>query len=142
MKTLFRVSAYFILVVLIGACHGSQQEKLIGTWEQIPWNDPKNTSQQVLWKFYAGDLLTVYKVEDEVIIDSMFYTYEVSGSDFGIYSYTEEEGYDYTYLPGARDIRGSYWIDHLSDSNFKTTKIKHPDGTTDAVYLRIELVKR
>ena len=140
MKNYYTLFSLLFLVVLLSNCRGDDQNKLIGNWEQIPFtdpNDPVATPTKIFWKFYAGDAVTIYRVTGEVT-DSLQYTYNISGQDFDIFSGID----DGQYLPAARDPRGQYWVDLLKDNQLKATKRKHPDGTTSAAFMRVELVKR
>jgi hypothetical protein len=140
-RKLFQLSILILVVVLAG-CRGSQQTKLIGVWENIPFIQPGDTVDY--WKFYSGDLLEVFSLDESIepadTLSKIAYQYEVSGSVFSIF--VAEGGENEDYVPGAGDPRGEYWVDELSNDNFKITKRKHPDGSTQSVYLRIELVKR
>ena len=136
MKDFLKAGIILLFVALIGGCRGDQQNKLIGNWEQIPFTKPDTV--KIFWQFYAGDALIKYTVVNDKKLDSIHYSYNIDGSTFDIFKGTDNP----EYLPSAGDPRGQYWVDKLSDSNFKITKRKHPDGSTDAVYLRIEMVKR
>lgn len=137
MKIAIKLSVSFLMVALLWSCRGDQQNKLIGRWEQISFYDPETVTEDKIWEFTAGEVLNIYSVVDEVIVDSIQYNYDITGSEFQVVS-IDETGY----APAARDPRGTYWVDELTKSNFKITKRKHPDGTTEAVYMRLELVKR
>ena len=135
MKKFFGILILIATVaVIISGCRGSQQNKLIGTWKQIPFTKP--TGSETLWEFYAGDALVVSNYDTAgVFMDSISYTYSIDRSTFDVFG-------DGTYLPGAGDPRGEFWVDELTDTNFKITKRKHPDGSTDGAYLRLEFVKQ
>lgn len=137
MKKSYLIIPFLFFVILISSCRGDQQNKLIGNWEQILFTDPETTTTKIYWQFYAGDALTIYR-DNGVDVDSLQYTYNVEGSIFDVFDGVDNP----SYAPAARDARGQYWVDALSDGEFKATKRKHPDGTTDAVYMRVELVKR
>lgn len=138
MKLLFKLSIALVLFTLIWSCRGDRQRKLIGNWEQISFYDPETITSKKIWKFTPGVDLIVYTQVGEEYIDSTHYTYQVAGSVFDVFDGEASP----VYLPAARDPRGQYWIDQLTSSNCKLTKRKHPDGTSDAVYMRVELVKR
>jgi hypothetical protein len=138
MKIFYQLAFFVLLVVVFGACRGDQQKKLIGYWEQVSFTDPEETPKKKYWEFYAGDALTVFTYVGEEVSDSMQLTYSISGTVFEVFSGAD----DRTYLPAARDPRGEYWVDDLNDSQFKATKRKHPDGSKEGVYVRVELVKR
>lgn len=133
--------SYFIsillFIVLLSGCRKDQQNKLVGYWEQIPFYNPDSTPIKTYWQFYAGDAVTIFHINGDET-DSLQYTFNISGSVLDIFSGID----DPTYSPNARDPRGQYWVDYLKGDQLKATKRKHPDGTTDAVYMRIELVKR
>lgn len=138
MKLYQKIFFSVLFVAVVAACRGDQQSKLIGTWEQISFYDPEVNTTKTMWEFYAGDAVHIYKVNDDATVDSLKYTYNISGSTFEVFSGAD----DPEYLHAARDPRGSYWVDELKKSTFKITKRKHADGTTDAVYMRLEFVKR
>lgn len=123
---MFTFSIFFV------GCRGDQQAKIIGKWKEIPFTEPTNTEKH--WLFYSGDALTIYTVEDSVEVDSTFYLYDIEANTFEVVG----EG---PYLNAAADPRGEYEVDELTDKYFKITKKKHPDGTTNGAYLRIEMVK-
>jgi len=134
---------YYIVIILLftlalSACRGDQQNKLIGVWEQIPFTEPD--SIHTYWQFFAGDALFIYTIDEAMKDTTKFlkFAYNVDGSTFTVLTGQD----DPPYSSAAPDARGEYWVDELSNSNLKMTKRKHPDGTTDAVYMRIELVKR
>jgi hypothetical protein len=137
MKNYYTLFSLLFLVVLLGSCRGDEQNKLIGNWEQIPFTNPDSTPTKIFWRFYAGDAVTIFRVSGEVT-DSLQYTYNISGQVFDVFPGID----DVQYLTAARDPRGQYWVDMLKDSQFKATKRKHPDGTTGAAFMRVELVKR
>ncbi len=136
MKNILGTIIVLLFVVLFGSCRGDQQNKLIGSWEQIPFAEPD--TNKIVWHFYAGDAVVIYNVIREEKTDSIHYSYNIDGTIFDVF----EGANNPKYLPSAGDPRGQYWVDELSDSNFKITKRKHPDGSTDGVYLRFEMVKR
>lgn len=138
MKNNINLLLLLFFVILFSGCRGDQQTKLIGNWEQIPPSDPDAIATKVYWQFYAGDAVTIFSYVGEEVTDSLRYTYSIEGSVFDVYSGIDDPGYS----PAVRDVRGQYWIDQLTNDQFKITKKQHPDGTTDAVYLRLEFVKR
>ena len=139
MKNNIHLIIILFLVILLNGCRGDQRTKLIGNWEQIPFTDPETNTSKTYWQFYAGDAVIIKSYVDGIATkDSLQYTYSIEGSVFDVYSGVD----DPTYLPANRDPRGQYWIDQLTDDQFKITKRKHPDGSTSAVYVRVELVKR
>jgi hypothetical protein len=131
-----------ILVVVFTSCRGSQQTKLISIWEQMTFREP--TDIKTYWQFYAGDLLEIYQLdESKTPADTLSiktYQYDIDGISFNIFPPDGEDNSNYGKATG--DVRGEYWVDELSSDYFKATRIKHPDGSTEAAYLRIELVKR
>ncbi|MGD9992768.1 MAG: hypothetical protein AB7S69_05670 [Salinivirgaceae bacterium] len=131
-----------ILVVFFTSCRGSQQTKLISIWEQMTFREP--TEKKTYWQFYAGDLLEIYQLdESKTPADTLSiktYQYDIDGISFNIFPPDGEDDSNYGIATG--DVRGEYWVDELSSDYFKATRIKHPDGSTEAAYLRIELVKR
>jgi hypothetical protein len=137
MKKNYLIIPFLFFVILMSSCRGDQHSKLIGNWEQIPFTDPDSTTTSTYWQFYAGDALIIFK-DNGTEVDSLQYTYNIDGSVFDVFSGADDPGYGYD----TRDPRGQYWVDALSNEQFKATKRKHPDGTTDAVYVRIEMVKR
>jgi hypothetical protein len=143
MKKTTILTTTLLLIALLFSCRGSQQNKLIGNWERIPFTKP--VKEKKYWLFYAGDALDTYTLDSlGVKIDSATYTYSIDGKTFSIFG---EGGY----APGAGDIRGTYWVEQLNDSYFKANKTEHPVDTSgnnwgDSVgtnpFLRIELAKR
>ena len=140
-RNLFQFSIIALLLVFAG-CRGNQQSKLIGVWENIPFTEP--TEVKKYWQFYAGDLLEIYQVDESAAIPDTIlknkYQYEISASVFNVFPPDGED--NSTYGTAAGDPRGEYIVDELNDEYFKITKQKHPDGSTGAAYLRIEMVKR
>lgn len=130
------------LVLIVAGCRGGQQTKLIGVWESIPFTEPNDF--HTYWQFYSGDLLEVYRVDASGATPDTLtktgYQYEISGNVFSIFAADTASATGYS--PGAADPRGEYWVDELSKTNFKVTKRKNPDGSTQSAYLRVELVKR
>jgi len=141
-RTLITASTIFVLIILF-SCRGSQQNKLIGNWERIPFKEP--TVVKEYWIFDAGDALDVYlKDTNSVIGDTVKYTYSIDGKTFSVFG---DGGYD----PAAGDIRGTYRVDQLNDDYFKISKTGHPvdpsgnnwgDSVGTNPFIRIELVKR
>lgn len=131
------------LVVFFTSCRGSQQSKLISVWEQITFREPTENSK-TYWQFYDGDLLEIYQLdESQTPVDTLnikTYQYDIDGISFHIFPPGGED--DSNYGAATGDVRGEYWVDELSSDYFKATRIKHPDGSTEAAYLRLELVKR
>jgi len=136
MKNNLAIILVLSLLMALVSCRGDQQNRLIGAWEQIPETEPDSTFS-IIWQFYAGDAVVIYTNSGEKK-DSLQYTYDISGSTFYLRSGVD----DPEYIADIRDPRGQYWVDELSNEQFKITKRSHPDGTTDAVYLRLELIKR
>lgn len=130
------------LVVFFTSCRGSQQSKLISIWEQMTFREP--TDIKTYWQFYAGDLLEIYRLDhSQTPADTLSiktYQYDIDGISFNIFSPPGDDNTNYGTATG--DPRGEYWVDELSSDSFKATRIKHPDGSTEAAYLRLELVKR
>ncbi len=135
-KNLFIILA-FIAVSFFYNCRGDQQNKIIGTWKQIPFTNPETTPDTVLWQFYPADRLVIYRINAKGT-DSLQLTYNISGYVLDVFPGDD----DPTYSKDARDPRGQYWVDLLTNDQCKATKRKHPDNTTDAAFMRIELVKR
>ncbi|HAM98911.1 MAG TPA: hypothetical protein DCQ26_09915 [Marinilabiliales bacterium] len=137
MKRNLIIASAIITLAVVAGCRGSQQNKLIGIWEKIPFSEP--TSQSTYWQFFAGEALWVFDLDTTIsatdTLNLIKYTYSIDGNIFEIFG----EG---DYGTAAGDPRGEYWVDELNNDYFKVTKRKHPDGTTDAAYLRIELAKR
>jgi len=134
MKKIFGIVVLGIALIVVSGCRGSQQNKLIGAWKQVPYTKPDGS--EIIWEFYAGDAVVVSNFDTAgVFIDSVSYTYSIDRSTFNVFG-------DGDYYQAQRDPRGEYWVDELGDSNFKITKRKHPDGSTDGVYLRLEFIKQ
>jgi hypothetical protein len=143
MKKIPVITSSVLLIALLFSCRGSQQDKLIGDWERIPFTQP--TEVKDYWRFYSGDALEVFTLDNGVLDgDTLKYTYSVDGKTFSIFG-------DGAYYTAIKDIRGKYRVDELNDSYLKLTKTDHPVDTSgnswgDTVgsnpFIRIELVKR
>lgn len=130
---IFIVSVVFV----IAGCRGSQKNKIVGYWEEVSYYEPgANTT---FWQFYSGTSLVITSYNNGVLTDSSEFEYDIDGAVFSVFSLT---GDDSDYTVASPDERGEFWIDVLNDESFKITKTKHPDGSTDAVYMRRELIKR
>ena len=125
MKRNLIIASAIITLAVVAGCRGSQQNKLIGIWEKIPFSEP--TSQSTYWQFFAGEALWVFDLDTTISATDTLNLIIFGEGDYGT---------------AAGDPRGEYWVDELNNDYFKVTKRKHPDGTTDAAYLRIELAKR
>jgi len=55
MKKIPVITSSVLLIALLFSCRGSQQDKLIGDWERIPFTQP--TEVKNYWRFYSGDAL-------------------------------------------------------------------------------------
>ena len=143
MKRLFYFSS-IITLIFITACSKNNEDKMIGTWKQIPFYNPDSVEYINYWLFYAGGRLEVTSVfkNGTSVIDSS-HTYDVNKNTFAILGPGD-------YVPDAGDIRGTYWIDELNKKFLKVTKREHPsdpniykpDSTSSSPYMRIEFVKQ
>lgn len=116
-------------------CRNKEDQKLVGTWKEIPFVKPEEAPEINMWSFYSGDALEIESTNQTGEVDTVIYTYDIDGSTLKIFG----EG---AYSPASGDVRGEYWVDELDDKYLKMTKRKHPDGSTDAAFLRKELVKQ
>ncbi|MFA6400530.1 MAG: hypothetical protein WCX31_02740 [Salinivirgaceae bacterium] len=143
MKKIPFITFLLLLIALLFSCRGSQQDKLLGDWERIPFTEP--TEIKNYWRFYSGSAIEIFTLDNGVLYgDTLKYTYSIDGKTFSIFG---DGGYD----AAAGDIRGKYWVDELSDSYLKLTKTDHPvdpsgnnwgDTVKVYAYIRIELAKR
>jgi len=129
MRNLFYIVPV-LFIVLLASCRGDEQNKLIGTWEYISHSEPDTT--KLYWQFYAGDALNLYRVgpNNELIGDTISYTYSIESSSLNIYSVSGSNG----------DLSGEYWVERLKGDEFKATKQK--DANDLNVYERVELIRR
>ncbi|MBI9066624.1 MAG: hypothetical protein JEZ09_04985 [Salinivirgaceae bacterium] len=146
MKKYIYTSLFLFAVLLLVGCRGSQQSKLIGTWEQIAFTKPV-VGDKTEWVFYVTneiDIIVSKQQDTGVVVTTTKYRYDIDGSAFSIYNFDDDYS-GYTTALGL--IEGEYWIDVLDKTNCKVTKTKHPE-TADledpesSIFLRIELVKR
>ena len=135
MKKAFYILSVLIIVLFSG-CRGDQQETLIGSWEQISHYEPTGT--RVFWQFYAGDALNLYIVDadNQLIGDTIKYTYGIESSTFNIFPGINNEGS----ISDVRDPSGEYWVEIIKNDEFKATK--QLDGNGNNAYSRVELIKR
>lgn len=141
-KTFFSIAILVIIITIIG-CRGSQQNRLVGYWEQIPFTDPEDeekTTSKIYWQFYAGDevLREIYSMD--TLTDTVLFRYNIDGSVLNIFASSEDQEESYT--AGSGLPMGEYWVDVLTNDNLKATRRKHPDGSEGAAFIRLELVKR
>lgn len=110
-------------------CRSGDQEKLVGTWKQIPYTNPEEASDQNMWIFTGGNELTIKTIStEEIISDSVVneYTYDIDGDKLRIFD-------------GLEPHNGEYWVDVLDKEYLKMTKKKSSDGK--AAWVRYEFVK-
>ncbi len=138
MKNIIIVFILVFTIPFIG-CRNKEDQKLVGTWKEIPFIRPEEAPEIIIWSFYAGDALKIAKTSQSTgEVDSILFRYDIGGSTLKIFTGSGED----EYLPVAGDQCGEYWVDVLDDEYLKMTKRKHPDGSTDAAFLRKELVKQ
>lgn len=137
-KSIFFLFAIISVAMLFG-CRGSQQNRLVGYWKQVPFTNPETTSQTYYWQFYAGSGAVRERYIDNVLEDSVSYTYSIDGSVLSIFAATTEQ--EEAYLPSSGEPLGEFWVDVLTNEKLKATRRKHSDGSEDAAFLRIEMVK-
>jgi hypothetical protein len=139
MKRFLSIAGIGIIVVLFATCKGDYDNKIIGNWKQIPFTNPETATEIKYWQFYAGDRLEIVTINaDSEPVDTMIFSYYIDKSTLDI---LDGPGGNGEYLPAAGDYRGQYWVDELNKKYFKISKRKHPDGSTDGAYLRVEMAK-
>ncbi len=140
MKNIIIVLILAFTIPFIG-CRNKEDQKLVGTWKEIPFVKPEEALEIKIWSFYAGDALEIESTSQAGEVDTLLYTYNIDGSTLKIFG-------DGVYGPATGDVRGEYWVDALDKEFLKMTKRKHPSdtaywgGSTDGAFLRIELVKQ
>ena len=139
MKKITLITFVLLSIVVLFGCRGSQEGRLVGYWKQVPFTAPETTLRTYYWQFYAGNTIVRETYIDNEISDSTDYTYSIDGSILHIFPTTDEQ--ELSYEPGSGEPMGEFWVDLLTKEAMKATRVKHPDGTEDAAFLRIELIK-
>lgn len=145
-----RISLFLPLIVValcFTTCKIDRQNKLIGYWKEVPFTDPDSVEYLTFWTFYSGDILElrqISNIDDGTkgdTISTKSYTYTTEGKELNIFATGEDVNGNY--FIGSGDIRGKYWMDELKKGKrLKIVRRKHPDGSTEAAYRRIELIKQ
>ncbi len=140
--------SFIAIAICFASCKIDRQDKLVGYWKQIPFTDPDSSRTFTYWTFYAGDILELYEINNTDTayaqgdtLSKRTFTYTTQGKELNIFSEGRENDDDY--IIGSGDIRGKYWMDEIKKGKrLKIVKRKHPNGSSDGVYSRIELVKQ